>query len=261
MNEQTAIAFDGLGHRYGLGAWVFRDYTARLQRGRVAALLGRNGRGKTTLLKLLVGVLKPTAGRLDLRGRIALAPQSFQASFDYSALDIVLMGRARQVGLFAQPSRRDEQAALAALDRFGLADRARRPFLQLSGGQRQLVLIARALVSDAEILVLDEPAAALDLRNQTMALDWIARLSREHGLTVLFTTHHPQHALDVADDVWLMLGEDRLFCGPASSALSEAHLSALYETPIKRLAFEYDGRLRETLFALGPASQPRALAR
>ena len=80
MNEQTAIAFDGLGHRYGLGAWVFRDYAARLQRGRVAALLGRNGRGKTTLLKLLLGALKPTAGRLDLRGRIALAPQSFQAS-------------------------------------------------------------------------------------------------------------------------------------------------------------------------------------
>ncbi len=252
MAKDAAIAFEGLGHRYGPGPWVFKDYAARLERGRVAALLGRNGRGKTTLLRLLIGAVRPAAGRLHVDGRIALAPQSFQASFDYTALDIVLMGRARHVGLLAQPTRRDEMAALAALDRFGLADRARAPFAELSGGQRQLVLIARAIVSEAEILVLDEPAAALDMKNQAMALDRIGRLSREHGLTVLFTTHHPQHALDVADDVWLMVDQNAMVSGPASQVLTEAHLSALYQTPIKRLAFEHGGRTREAIFALGP---------
>ncbi|MEJ1960985.1 MAG: ABC transporter ATP-binding protein [Gammaproteobacteria bacterium] len=130
-------------HAYIPGRWIFRGYTAEVARGKVFALLGPNGRGKTTLLKILLGVLSATEGRVSVKGRVAFVPQLFQVSFDYSALDMVLMGRARKVGLFSQPTPADEAAALAALDRFGMAGFAQRPFHELSGGQRQLVIFAR----------------------------------------------------------------------------------------------------------------------
>jgi iron complex transport system ATP-binding protein len=246
MNK-AALSFTGLGHAYSARRWVFRNYAARLDRGRILALLGPNGRGKTTLLRLLVGAMKPTEGALRVNGRTAFVPQLFHAAFDYSVVEMVLMGRAQHVGLLAQPSRKDEQAAFAALDRFGLADLARRPFHQLSGGQRQLAIIARALVSEADILILDEPASALDLKNQALILDWMRRLARDEKLTLIFTTHHPHHALEAADDALLMMGEEKFAHGSVNEALSEENLAALYGVPMKRLAFQDEGRWRETI--------------
>jgi iron complex transport system ATP-binding protein len=140
-----AIEFDNLGHAYKPGHWVFQNYTARVRHGSIFALLGPNGSGKTTLLKAILGAIKPTSGTIAIDGRTAFVPQLFQVTFDYTVLDMVLMGRARQVGLFSQPSAQDEEAAMASLDRFGIADFARHPFHELSGGERQLVIFARAL--------------------------------------------------------------------------------------------------------------------
>jgi len=244
---ETVIGLSNLGYAYHPGRWVFRHYAAKVAKGHVFALLGPNGRGKTTLLKLLLGALKPSEGEVSVKGQMAFVPQLFQVSFDYSALDMVLMGRARKVGLFSQPSAKDEEAALAALDRFGMADYANRPFHEMSGGQRQLVIFARALVAEAEILILDEPTSALDLKNQMLVLDWVTTLSRKDGLTILMTTHHPHHALAVADDVLLMLGKEDYKTGPASEVLTEKALTALYGVPLKRVRFEHDGRFIETL--------------
>lgn len=113
---------------------------------------------------------------------------------------MVLMGLARKIGLFSQPSRADRDRALVALDYFGLGDLALRPFHEMSGGQRQLVIFARVLIADADIVILDEPTSALDLRNQSLVIDWIRRLSRQHDMTVIFTTHQPNHALAAADE-------------------------------------------------------------
>jgi iron complex transport system ATP-binding protein len=241
MTDGTAVALTGVGHCYRPGAWVFRNYDAAIPKGRTFALLGPNGCGKTTLLKILLGVLTPAEGTVAVHGRVAFVPQLFQVSFDYSALDMVLMGRARKVGLFAQPSAADERAALEALDRFHLADLAARSFHELSGGQRQMVIFARALVAEAEILILDEPASALDLKNQALILDCIASLSHEDGLTVVLTTHHPHHVLAVADQALLMLDDGHYACGPVAEVLTEANLQALYGVPMKRLAFTHDG--------------------
>lgn len=248
------VAFENLSHAYRPGRWIFRDYSAAVAKGQVFALLGPNGRGKTTLLKLLLGAMKPSAGRVDIKGQIAFVPQLFQVSFDYTALDMVLMGRAKKVGLFSQPSRADEEAALAGLDRFGLADLAGRPFHELSGGQRQLVIFARALVAEAEILILDEPTSALDLKNQALVLEWIGRLSRKDGLTVVLTTHHPHHALAVADAALLMLGETDYIAGPTSEVLTEKALSALYGVPLRRVAFAHEGRRLETFAPILPTN-------
>ncbi len=246
-SHETVVSFTGLGHSYRPGVFVFKDYSATIKKGRVFALLGPNGRGKATFLKILLGALKPTQGSLKVEGQFAFVPQLFHVSFDYSALDMVLMGRAKKVGLFAQPSARDEEAALAALERFGMADYAHRPFHEMSGGQRQLVIFARALVAEAQVLMLDEPTSALDLKNQAMVLGWIDALSRRDGLTIVMTTHHPHHALAVADDALLMLGVDDYVAGPAKSGLTQENLGKLYGVPMKRVTFEHQGRRIETL--------------
>ncbi len=239
--SEPAIVTDDLGFGYRPGEWILRHVSIDLPKASVTALLGPNGRGKTTLLKLLLGILAPAEGSLRLGGRPAFVPQLFRTAFAYTVLDMVLMGRARQVGLWSQPTRADEAAALAALDRFGLADLAARPFDQVSGGQRQLAILARAIVSEAEIIILDEPCSALDLRNQALVLEWIGRLADAHGLTVLFSTHAPQHASAMADLVMLMFGAEDYAVGTPDDVLSEANLGRLYGVPVRR-AGAADGR-------------------
>jgi len=240
--DDWAIRFTGLSHAYRRGHWVLHNYRGLIRRGRVLAILGPNGCGKTTLLRLLLGLGAPSSGTIERRGRVALVPQLFQVGFDYSVLEMVLMGRARRIGLFAEPGRTDHAAALAALARFGLAERAHQPFHELSGGQRQLVIFARALVAEAEILVLDEPASALDLRHQALILERIAELARPAaggpGLAVALTTHHPHHALAIADDVLLMMGPQEYRFGPAREVLTEAALERLYGVPLRRITLD-----------------------
>jgi len=177
-----------------------------------------------------------------VHGDIAFVPQLFETSFGYTALDMVLMGLARKIGLFSQPSRADRDRALVALDYFGLGDLALRPFHEMSGGQRQLVIFARVLLADADIVILDEPTSALDLRNQSLVIEWIRRLSRQHDMTVIFTTHQPNHALAAADEAVVMLSKTRLAFGPAADVLDEGDLSRLYGVPLKRFSVEHEGK-------------------
>jgi len=257
MNDVAVKVYD-LGHAYSPGQWVFRHYGMSVGRGSIFSILGPNGCGKTTLLKILLGALDPTAGRIEVRGGTAFVPQLFQVTFDYSVLDMVLMGRAKHVRLFAQPSHQDEEASLEALSRLGIADLARRLFHQLSGGQRQLVIFARALVSEADILILDEPTSALDLKNQDVILEWMRRLSGEEGLTVVFTTHHPHHAHAVADTTMLMLGEDRYLWGPTQEVMTEEYLRALYGIDLRRLQFAHKGRYIETFVPVYGAQERKS---
>jgi len=240
-------------HRAGSSGvtWARRSAAASL------FCLAQTDAARPLSLKILLGALNPTEGVVKTHGRTAFVPQLFQVSFDYSVLDMVLMGRARQVGSFSQPSAKDAEALLAALDRFGIADLASRPFLGLSGRQRQLVIFARALVSEADILILDEPTSALDLKNQSLVLEWITRLSHSDGLTVLFTTHHSHHALAIADKVLLMLKETNYACGCASQVLSEENLRALYGIDMRHLPFEHKGVMHETPVPVLPHA-PRA---
>ncbi|MDR1545923.1 MAG: ABC transporter ATP-binding protein [Deltaproteobacteria bacterium] len=246
---RPALAAQGLGFRYRPGAWILRGLDLSFRRGGVHAVLGLNGCGKTTLLRLLLGVLKPQEGRVEKNGPLAFVPQLFQAVFSFTALDMVLMGRARHIGLFSSPSRRDEKLALEALARFGLAHLAPRPFAELSGGQRQLVILARALASEAQTLVLDEPASALDLANQALLVRRLKSLSRDDGLTIIFTTHMPQQALAVAEDV-LMMTPGGCWSGPVNEVMTEENLARAYGAEVRLVEFERGGKKSRALVSL-----------
>lgn len=237
------IAVRELGFRHGAtGPWLFRNLGFRLERGRTLALLGRNGRGKTTLLKCLAGLLAPVEGNIARDGAAGYVPQAFATPFPYSVFDVVLMGRARHIGLFSTPTAEDRAQARAAIAAIGLDAFVGRRIDTLSGGERQLALIARALAAQAEILLLDEPASALDFRNQAKLLALLRMLSRERGLTILMTTHDPTHALEIADRAVLLHGDGRAEEGPVDAMCTQDRLTALYGLEMRRLDFDAGGR-------------------
>ncbi|AWL41912.1 MULTISPECIES: ABC transporter ATP-binding protein [Streptomyces] len=220
-----------LGHRYTRDTWVFRDVDVTAREGRVLAVLGPNGRGKTTLLRCLAGLLAPSEGTVTTTTPVAYVPQSHSASFGYSVADMVLMGRSRHLKAYATPGRRDHELTAQALDRVGITHMARRSYAELSGGEQQMVLIARALASQCRVMVLDEPVSALDLRNQARVLTLLQELTAS-GMGIALTTHHPDHALHLADDALLVLGPEDVRTGPAAELLDADALGELYGLPV-----------------------------
>ena len=155
---------------YGYRAPLFEPLTFCCQKGDIWAVLGRNGLGKSTLLDTLTGTLPALGGSIENNGGIGIVAQHSHLPFPYTVSDVVLMGRAQHVKLFAQPSQQDQQRAMQALEQLSIAHLASSSFGSLSGGQQQLVMIARALVTECQTLLLDEPCSALDLANQQVVI-------------------------------------------------------------------------------------------
>lgn len=233
---------------------IGRDIALELRGGEVLALLGPNGHGKTTLLKTLLGLLPAQGGALTLEGaplaafslrerarKLGYVPQAHAGSFAFSVLEVVLMGRTSHGGVFGKPSRRDHQVAEAMLARLGVAALAGRPYTEISGGERQLALIARALAQEPAYIVLDEPTASLDFGNQGRVMGEIRRLARQ-GLGVLFTTHDPNQALAYADRVMLLRDGAAIATGGSADLLTQERLEALYRAPVE-VVRGVDGRV------------------
>lgn len=232
------------------GHEVARGVDLELTPGKVLAILGPNGRGKTTLIKALVGLMPLAKGSRELRGAIGYVPQGAGVGFDYKVREVVVMGRARRLGLFRSPGLADYAAAEAALERVGMARLADRTVTTLSGGERQLVIVARALAGACDLLLLDEPASALDLKNQRRLFDILTTLAHDDGLAVAFSTHVPGHAFEAADQALLLYSAERRTLGPVADVLSEAALSDLYGTSVRVLSQTEPGAVLRAAVAM-----------
>jgi iron complex transport system ATP-binding protein len=223
---------------------VGEDVSLTLEPGEVLCLLGPNGGGKTTLFKTILGLMPPLAGRIEVDGDDTAAwgprrrarafgyvPQSGAGIFPFTVREMVLMGRTAHRGPFSAPSHADMVAAEAALERVGIAHLAPREWTRLSGGERQLALIARALAQEASVMLLDEPTASLDFGNQLRVLAEIRRLA-ESGLAVLFSTHHPEHAFAAASRVALLHGGRLARLAPPAEAITAETMRLLYDVDV-----------------------------
>lgn len=231
------LELQDLGFHYPGSDWVFRHVDIAVPVGSITAVLGPNGRGKTTLVRCAAGLMTPQEGSVTYTGPVGFVPQARGGAFAYRALDMVVMGRVRQVRVFSTPTRNDRVAALDAMERIGVGDLAERQFPTLSGGEQQLVLIARAIASEAPVMVLDEPTTGLDLHNQAQILSLLRKLVAD-GMGVLLTTHHPDHALYLADSVVLMGGPDQVRTGPAAEMLTDDELSRLYGIDVQTVTYD-----------------------
>jgi iron complex transport system ATP-binding protein len=219
---------------------ILRDVAFTAAEGECLSVLGPNGVGKSTLFKCLLGLLAAQRGRVlieqmpigdmrrvDAAKRIAYIPQSATPAFNYTVLDTVLMGVANRVPVFRGPSDAHREKAMEILDGLGVAHLCDRGCGKISAGERQLTLLARALIQDARILVMDEPTASLDYGNSFRVMERIVLLA-ERGYTVIFSTHEPDHAFRYAKTVLALKDGAVLSLGDPKRVLTEETLSSLY---------------------------------
>lgn len=240
-----AVSIADLHFRYdGRAAALFENLALEIPPGSITAVLGPNGAGKSTLLHLILGWLTPARGDILLGGRprhsysrrevgklVGLVAQEEPIPFNFTVQEYVLLGRAPHLDLLATPRPTDIAIARQALARVGAADMAARSIQTLSGGERQLVLLARVIAQSPRILLLDEPTAHLDLGNKERVLRLVRELVAE-GVTALFTTHEPDLAAALADFVVLVRGGRVIAAGRLDDVFTAEHLSQTYGVPV-----------------------------
>jgi iron complex transport system ATP-binding protein len=223
---------------------VLNGVSLHVRPGEIVTLLGPNGSGKSTLLKSMLGLLRAKRGRVLLNGmdisrigqkalarEIAYVPQIHRNSFPYRVVDVVLMGRIPHKAFFFKYSEEDLDIAAKTLEKLSISHLADRPYTEISGGERQLTLIARALTQGAQTFIMDEPAAGLDYGNQIRLLEQILLLSRE-GYTFIKSTHSPEHALWIASRVIMIKDGAVLADGKSGEVVNTSNLRDLYRTEV-----------------------------
>lgn len=233
---------------------VFSEVTFSLKKGEVLCIIGPNGTGKSTLLRCMINLLRPCAGdvyvhgehiseidRLTLARKIAFVPQGYDVTFPYSIMEYVLMGRAPFISPFSSPKKEDIQVALNAIKEVGISHLIHKHINEISGGEHQMALIARALAQNPEFLLLDEPTSHLDFGNQMQILDLIERL-RNRGISIVMTSHYPDHAIIVSDLVAIMHNGGITSIGPVEEVITGESLKATYNIDVLVEYIEVAGR-------------------
>jgi len=223
---------------------ILEDISFELAEREILCLLGPNGTGKTTLLRCILSLHSPKNGEIELHGKpirsippakraamMAYVPQATTVAFPYTALEIVLMGRVSHIGLGGRAGKTDRQLAVEAMERLGIIDLAENRFDEMSGGEKQMTLVARALAQQAQILIMDEPTANLDYHNQVKMLQVVRSLS-EQGIAILMTSHYPDHAFLACTKAVLMCDGLIMAQGAPEEVVTTENLTRLYSTPV-----------------------------
>ncbi|NLY70255.1 MAG: ABC transporter ATP-binding protein [Clostridiales bacterium] len=219
---------------------IIEGISMKVERGEIVSVLGPNGAGKTTLFKTILGLYKAYQGQVIVNGKdvsnssrrelakqMGYVPQNHAPSFPYSVVDVVLMGRTAHINNYASPSELDYRVAKEAMENLNILYLADKRYTEISGGERQLVLIARALAQEPKILVMDEPTSNLDYGNQIRLLNHIKRLAGQ-GLSIIMSTHHPDHALFCGGKA-IMLKDGQILCsGSVDEVITEDNLKNIY---------------------------------
>ena len=238
------LSLKKVGFRYD-GFWAIRDLDLDVKPGELLAVLGPNGSGKSTLLKVVDGILTPQEGEVLLKDRpvsrytrsdvakeVAMVAQETHFYFSFSALEVVLMGRFPRLGRFQFEGRHDMEAASRALQATQCLDLAERSIHELSGGEKQRVLIARALAQEPTVILLDEPTSFLDLRYKKEIFDLISSLTHERGLSVVVVSHDIDLASQYCDRM-VMLKDGRVYStGVPDEVITASNIKAVYECPV-----------------------------
>lgn len=236
---ELMLEVDSLAYSYGNGP-VFENVSFSLKKGDVMCILGPNGAGKSTLIKCIAGIFKPAAGSVRIMGEdtaslgameiarsIGYVPQQNEVIFPFTVLDFVVMGRTPHIPLFSSPNNKDMDLAREALSMVGVEDLADRTVSSLSGGQRQIVLIARALAQQPALLLLDEPTAHLDFGNQILVLETVQKLAAK-GMSILMNTHMPDHAFLVGNSAAALTENKLVAVGEVKTVVNSQIMSSLY---------------------------------
>lgn len=234
---------------------ILENINLRLEEGHILATLGPNGIGKTTLLKCMIGLLPWHSGKTlfygkdiralkpkDVWSTISYIPQSRGFAFSYTGLEMVLLGRSAHLGAFQQPGKEEIEMAEAMMERVGITRLANKDCNRMSGGELQMVLIARALINDPKLIILDEPETGLDFHNQILVLNMVERLAHEEGISAIMNTHYPTNAMSVADEALMLNRKGEFFYGPAAAILNEQNISYSFDVQVIVDELNYQGR-------------------
>ncbi len=240
---------------------IIKDVNFVISSGDAVCILGPNGIGKTTLFKTILRNIRLVEGKIEIDGKsiydyrlkqyarqIAYVPQATISSLQYTALDMVLMSRSARINAFSSPSKQDIDIARRALEWIGIEHLSNRNYHELSGGEQQCVLIARAIAQDSEAIILDEPTSNLDIKNQKQFINCITTL-RNEGRALLFASHDPNYAFACANKV-LTISKEGVKYGDTDIILNQSNLIELYGTNVKLIEFENEGKTTKCCYYL-----------
>ncbi len=239
------LEVDKISFSYKKGNPVFKDISFTIKEGDVFCILGKNGAGKSTLLNCIGNLFILSAGavridgqtissmsRMDIAKRIGFIPQFHTPVFPYSVFDFVLMGRTPHLGAFSSPKKKDLDIAKKAIDAVGVSHLMEKPYNEISGGERQLVMFAKVLAQEPDVILLDEPTSHLDFGNQFRILNLIESLAK-NGFSVIMTSHFPDHAFLVSTKIGVMKDQTFIDIGNANDVITEENMRQAYGIDVK----------------------------
>lgn len=234
---------------------ILQDINLHLESGHILSILGPNGIGKTTLLKCMIGLLPWTRGRSLLHGTdiknlkakeiwntISYIPQAHSFSFSYTGLEMVMLGRSSHLGLFQMPGKKEIEMAEQIMEKTGISRLANKDCNQMSGGELQMVLIAKALINDPKLIILDEPETGLDFHNQILVLNLVDRLAHEDGISAIMNTHYPTNAMSISDESFMLNRKGDKFYGKTEEVLVGDNISKSFDVQVVVDEVTYENR-------------------